>query len=59
MKKAQIARVAGCILYYTDLYKKDPMEDIIKTLKALNENLLELKAPVAKKKAKNENKFKT
>lgn len=58
-KNEMINRTEGCIVYYTDLYKKDPMEDIIKTLKALNENLLELKAPVAKKKAKNENKFKT
>ena len=59
MKKEQIARAEGCILYYTDLYKRTKAEDITKTLAGLNEYLLELKAPVVKKKAKNENKFKT
>lgn len=52
--EAQIARTEGCILYYEDLYKKMSSEDILKTLKGLNEHLLYLKTPVAKKKAKNE-----
>jgi len=56
MKKEQIARAEGCILYYTDLYKRTKAEDITKTLAGLNEYLLELKTPVVKKKAKNENK---
>jgi hypothetical protein len=56
MKKEQIARTEACILYYTDLYKRTKAEDITKTLAGLNEYLLELKAPVVKKKAKNENK---
>ena len=54
MKKEQIARAEGCILYYTDLYKRTKAEDITKTLAGLNEYLLELKAPVVKKKVKNE-----
>jgi hypothetical protein len=54
MKKEQIARTEGCILYYTDLYKRTKAEDITKTLAGLNEYLLELKTPVVKKKAKNE-----
>ena len=54
MKKEQIARAEGCILYYADLYKRTKAEDIIKTLAGLNEYLLELKAPVVKKKVKNE-----
>lgn len=54
MKKAQIARTEGCILYYNDLYKKTPSKDILKTLEGLNEYLLDLKAPVVKKKVKNE-----
>lgn len=56
MKRIEIARAEGCILYYTDLYKRTKAEDITKTLAGLNEYLLELKAPVVKKKAKNENK---
>lgn len=53
MNKEQIARTEGCILYYTDLYKRTKAEDITKTLAGLNEYLLELKAPVVKKKVKN------
>ena len=56
MKKEQIERTEGCILYYTDLYKRTKAEDITKTLAGLNEYLLELKAPVVKK-VKNENKI--
>ena len=57
-KNEMINRTNGCILYYTDLYKRTKAEDITKTLAGLNEYLLELKAPVVKK-VKNENKFKT
>tara|TARA_R110000868_G_scaffold354049_1_gene615323 strand:- start:637 stop:816 length:180 start_codon:yes stop_codon:yes gene_type:complete len=50
-RNEMISRTKGCIGYYKDFYHRTGDKESVVTIKKLNDYLIELETPVAKKKS--------